>query len=194
MRTVLHKKTIYIPLLTLSLLIISFLVILPSLPILQTSAQKYTKAHTSVAKYVPEALRPPDVSLPKSGNWLVIPNIEIKMSIIEGDTLAVLNKNVGVWHQTGETRNNYVLAGHRLQYFRSVNQSLYHLSDLKLGDSTIYLIKNGVPQKYRVINISVVSPEDIAILKPTSTPLLTIYTCNDFENHSRLVVSAVPVS
>lgn len=189
----LHKKRFAIPLLLLAALSISGLLLLPNLPQVQSTAQSITKNHPMLAKIVPPSFKPPDTNLPTTGNWLVIPAIDIKMAIIEGPNIDVLIKQVGVWHQTGEQTGNYSLAGHRLQYFRSVNQSLYHLDELHASDSGIFIVTNGVARQYKVTNKRVVNPTNIAILDPTPTSQLTIYTCNDFNNNSRLVVTAIPL-
>jgi sortase A len=163
------------------------------LPRIQSTAQTITKKHPAIAKVAPSYFKPPDLGVPDTGNWLVIPAADLKMPINEGDDLSVLNKNVGVWHQTGEIDNNYVLAGHRLQYFRSINQSLYHLDVVKPGDTNIFVVINGKQHQYKAVSSIVVKPTEVSILNPTAEPRLTIYTCNDFENRSRLVLTAVPI-
>ncbi len=193
MQTSLHHKKVAIPLLLLAGLTVIILVLLPTLPQIQSAVQHYTKRHTSIAKIVPTYFKPPDLGVPATGNWLVIPAAELKMPINEGASLDVLNTHLGVWHQTGDSSHNYVLAGHRFHYFRSVNQSLYHLDVLQPGDTGIFVVINGVQQQFRVLTSRIVAPTDVAILNPTPTALLTIYTCNDFNNHSRLVVTAVPI-
>jgi LPXTG-site transpeptidase (sortase) family protein len=193
MKTILHKKSVAIPLLIVAVVAIIVLLLLPSLPQLQSAAQSYTKQHPAVARLVPKSFKPPDLSVPTTGNWLVIPEASLKMPINEGASIAVLDKDIGVWHETGTLQHNYVLAGHRLQYFRSVNQSLYHLNLLQPGNIGIFLVINGVDHQYKVETSMIVAPTDVAILQQTAKPLLTIYTCNDFENHSRLVMTAVPI-
>jgi LPXTG-site transpeptidase (sortase) family protein len=190
----LRKKRVYITLLVIVGVIVLGLIASPFVPQLQSSAQDFTQKHPAIAKLVPTALKPPNLALPNSGNWLVIPSAEIKMPIVEGNSINVLVKYVGVWHETGSISNNYVIAGHKLQYFRSVNQSLYHLNTLKIGDSGVYVVLNGVAHQYSVIQANVVLPTDVAILNPTNSPQLTIYTCNDFFNHARFVIEAKPVS
>jgi LPXTG-site transpeptidase (sortase) family protein len=189
----LRKKIIYIPLLCLIGFVVISLFASPFIPEAQSTAQAITKAHPALANIVPPALRPPNLSYPTSGNWLIIPSAEIKMPIIEGPSITVLVKYVGVWHETGSITNNYVIAGHKLQYFRSVNQSLYHLNTLRAGDKGIVVDLNGVIHNYQVFSTAIVPPTDVAILNPSSLPELTIYTCNDFLNHARFVLVAKPV-
>jgi LPXTG-site transpeptidase (sortase) family protein len=189
----LHTKKVAVPLLVVAILGIIGLVLLPFLPQVQSVAQGYTRQHPLAAKFALPYFKPPDLGVPTTGNWLVIPSANLKMEIIEGPGLEVLNNQIGVWHQTGALADNYVLAGHRLQYFRSVNQSLYHLDILQPGDTNIFVVINGAPHQYRVTTSTIVLPTDVAILDKTTEPRLTIYTCNDFNNHSRLVVTAVPI-
>ncbi len=189
----LHKKRYYIPLLALAITAILFLLALPLLPQAQSAAQNYTTNHPAVAKLVPKSFQPPDLGVPITGNWLVIPKASIKLPIVEGASIDVLIKEVGVWHQTGDIGHNYVIAGHRLQYYRTVNQSLYHLNLLQVSDEGIYVVTNGVQHAYKVTSSQVIDRHDVAILKPSTTPMLTIYTCNDFFNRSRLTVTAMPI-
>jgi LPXTG-site transpeptidase (sortase) family protein len=190
----LHKKRYYLPLLSLSIATIIVLLSLPFLPQAQSAAQNYTKQHPAIAKIAPATFKPPNLAVPTSGNWLVIPAASIKLPINEGSSINILVKDIGVWHETGAITGNYVIAGHKLQYYRTVNQSLYHLNLLKAGDNGIYVVLNGIDHQYQVIATKIVSPTDVAILDTTLSPQLTIYTCNDFFNHSRFVVTAVPVS
>jgi LPXTG-site transpeptidase (sortase) family protein len=188
----LRKKYVYIPLLAVVVVCIILLLLSPFIPQLQSTAQHITKKHTFLAKIVPSALKPPNLSVPASGNWLIIPSVAIKMPIVEGPSIDVLVKYVGVWHETGSLNNNYVIAGHKLQYFRSVNQSLYTLNKLKVGDNDVIVDINGAAHDYKVTQTGIVPPTDTAILNQTSSPQLTIYTCNDFFNHARFVVTAKP--
>jgi LPXTG-site transpeptidase (sortase) family protein len=190
----LRKKKVYIPLLTLVSLIVALLLLSPFIPQAQSTAQQISKKHPAISKLLPSALRYPNLSLPTSGNWLVIPSASIKMPIVEGSSINVLVKYVGVWHESGTIANNYVIAGHKLQYFRSVNQSLYHLNTLKANDTGVYLDFNGNIHEYKVSETEIVPPTDTAILNSTTSPHLTIYTCNDFLNHARFVVIAKPIS
>jgi LPXTG-site transpeptidase (sortase) family protein len=191
---VLRKKKVYIPSLVVVLAVIILLFASPFIPQLQSAAQQFTKEHPAIASLAPSALKDPNLSFPTSGNWLIIPSAEIKMPIVEGPSINVLVKYVGVWHETGTILNNYVIAGHKLQYFRSVNQSLYHLNTLVTGDKGVYLDFSGKVYDYQVTNTQIVNPDDIAILDKSSAPMLTIYTCNDFFNHHRFVVTAKPIS
>jgi LPXTG-site transpeptidase (sortase) family protein len=190
----LRKKRVNIPLLTLIGLIVVLLFASPFIPQVQSTAQTITKEHPDLAKIAPAALRPPNLSIPTSGNWLIIPSASIKLPIVEGSSINVLINNVGVWHETGNINHNYVIAGHKLQYFRSVNQSLYHLNTLQVGDSGVIVDLGGVVHEYTVTTAEVVSPTDTAILDPSTKPELTIYTCNDFLNHARFVIIAQPVN
>jgi LPXTG-site transpeptidase (sortase) family protein len=185
---------VYIPLLSLVTAIVLLLLLSPLIPQFQSTAQQISKKHPAISRILPKPLQYPNLSFPASGNWLIIPSATIKMPVVEGPTINVLVKYVGVWHETGSVANNYVIAGHKLQYFRSVNQSLYHLNTLKANDVGVYLDFNGQLHEYKVTETEIVPPADTAILKPASSPQLTIYTCNDFFNHARFVVIAKPIS
>lgn len=189
----LSKKRVFIPIYTLVGLLIVYLLLLPFFPQVQSKAQKVTARHPALAAIAPPAFKPPDVSLPDTGNWLVIPAVGIKMPINEGADISVLDDTIGVWHQTGETSDNYVIAGHKLQYSRSVNQSLYDMHTLKDGDGGVYVIIDGQATEYKVYRSEIIEPTSVEILKATGRKQLTIYTCNDFFNKKRYVIQALPV-
>jgi LPXTG-site transpeptidase (sortase) family protein len=154
-------------------------------------------------------LDPPNVSLPAvfaapttattpnvqpiTGNQLYIPSIGVDTSIVEGPSLAVLNKVEGIWHQTGGATNNLVLAGHRYKYLPPNTSTLYELNQVKVGDM-IGLDWLGKRTTYKVVKTEVVSADDVGLINPTKTPQLTIYSCNDILMTHRVVVIARPIA
>jgi LPXTG-site transpeptidase (sortase) family protein len=107
--------------------------------------------------------------------------------------LKILNQVEGVWHQTGNlTNGNFVLAGHRFRYLPPNTSTLYNLNKLKAGDliAVDWLGKRTV---YRVTQMEVVPATDVMLLNPTSTPRLTLYSCNDIQQTQRVVALAQPL-
>lgn len=125
-------------------------------------------------------------------NRLYVPSIGVDTPIVEGSSLKVLNSETGVWHQTGSiTNSNLVLAGHRFKYLPPNTSTLYDLDKLKVG-ATIEIDWLHQRHLYTVKQMEVVPATDVALLKPTVTPQLTLYSCNDVRMSHRVVAIAVP--
>lgn len=131
--------------------------------------------------------------IPITDNRVIIPKIGVNTPIIEGSNLKVLDKNEGVWHQTGNlSKGNFVLAGHRFRYLPPNTSTLYSLDKLAPGDA-IAIDWLGKRTVYQVTQMEVVPQNDVAILNPTATPRLTLYSCNDFRQTQRVVAIATPL-
>lgn len=57
----------------------------------------------------------------------------------------------------------------------------------------MYVVTDGEPVEYMVSETKIVPPTEVSILDPVEENILTIYTCNDFNNDHRLVVIAKPI-
>lgn len=124
---------------------------------------------------------------------LVIPAIGVNTKILEGDSLSILDKEEGVWHQTGAFKTgNTVLAGHRFRYMPPNNSTFYNLNKLTEGD-TITIDRDGKRVMYEVKQVRVVLASEVSILQPTERPRLTLYTCDDVHETRRIVVVAEPL-
>ena len=67
---------------------------------------------------------------------------------------------------------NIGIAAHRDGFFRKLKDiAIDDEVDLDVGDRTL---------RYRVVDISIVSPSDVHVLAPTETPSLTLVTCYPF--------------
>lgn len=105
---------------------------------------------------------------------LEIPRLGLTVPVLEGTDELTLNRGVGHVEGTalpGE-RANVGIAGHRDGFFRV-------LKDVTSGD-TIRLVTLGETLGYTVEDIQVVEPEEVQVLAPTSTPVLTLVTCYPF--------------
>jgi sortase A len=105
---------------------------------------------------------------------LEIPRLALTVAVLEGTDELTLNRGVG--HVDGTAlpgeHGNVGIAGHRDGFFRV-------LKDVTSGD-TIKLVTLGETLGYTVEDIRVVEPEEVEVLDPTSTPVLTLVTCYPF--------------
>jgi sortase A len=97
-----------------------------------------------------------------------------RWAVIEGADRVELKKGPGHLINTAlpGSRGNCVIAGHRDTQFRI-------LRNIEIGES-ITIESGGRNYEYRVIDKSVVSPNDTRSLSPTPTPTLTLVTCYPF--------------
>lgn len=130
-----------------------------------------------------------------SGNRLLIPKIGVSTAILEGPSLKILDKEEGVWHQTGTLADgNFVLAGHRWRYLPPNTSTLYNLDKVVAGD-TIVVDWRGKRLIYGVTEIKTVSATQTSILSSDpKKPHITVYTCSDVAQTKRVVVIAEPIA
>jgi sortase A len=120
---------------------------------------------------------------------LSIPAIHLSDAIVEGVGTAQLEQGPGHYPGTplpGQA-GNAAIAGHRTTYAAP----FYDLNDLRLGDPIYVLTAQGL-FRYDVSRTSVVSPTEVSVLNTeSSTPTLTLTTCNPrYSDTQRLVVVA----
>lgn len=119
---------------------------------------------------------------------LDIPKLRLRVPVFDGTDDLTLNRGVGriVGTAKPNQRGNIGIAGHRDGFFRG-------LKDVALGD-TIDLETPYGNRIYLVDQIKVVTPDDVSVLKSTSTPSLTLVTCYPFyfvgDAPMRYIVSA----
>ncbi len=162
----------------------AFLLIYPFYPAAQYQVQKQvaaTVSHTTALAATPVQVSPQ--------NRVIIPKIGVDSAVLEGKTLAILNKEDGIWHETGVETSNIVLAGHRFKYLPPNSTTLYNLDKVTTGD-TIVLDWYHKRYIYVVTGTETVTKTDIAIRNPSPTPTLTIYSCEEKNQAHRIVVHA----
>ena len=105
---------------------------------------------------------------------LRVPKIRLEVAVLPGTDDRTLDRGVGHIEGTARpgTDGNVGLAGHRDGFFRA-------LKDLVTGDLIELHTVQGT-EAYRVERTWVVSPEDVSVLDPTSTRVLTLVTCYPF--------------
>jgi sortase A len=125
---------------------------------------------------------------PRSPTRLVISSIKIDVPVVEGVDWEQLKKGAG--HLIGSAnpgeRGNCFMAGHNDIY----GEIFRELQDLKIGDEII-AYAGQQPYRYIVRATRIVEPDDVSVMYPTSTPVLTLLTCYPYmiDSH-RLVVIA----
>ncbi|HEY3227842.1 MAG TPA: sortase, partial [Roseiflexaceae bacterium] len=87
------------------------------------------------------------------------------------------------------TSGNIVLGGHS-NYADSI---FNHLPDARIGDE-VQVFAGGQIRRYIVQEITIVAPQDIWVMRPTTIETLTLITCYPVGTSSdRLIVRATPV-
>ncbi len=121
-----------------------------------------------------------------------IPKIGLSMVVVEGTGVPQLQAGPGHYPTTplpGEA-GNAAIAGHRTTYLHP----FYNLNELVPGDPIIIDTLQGI-FLYHVTSSMSVLPTDVSVVDATSTPTLTLTTCNPrFSASQRLVVHAALVA
>lgn len=167
----------------------------------EQSANVPVPDHSNYAQIPPESSREPNPSerakspqiaaAPHPGAAIArlsIPRLHAVLYVIEGDDNNDLKRGPG--HLTGSAMpgdpGNCIIAGHRDTHFRV-------LKNIQNGDE-ILLTRNGETWRYRVNELSIVSPDNVSPLQPSHTPVLHLITCYPFyylgSAPKRFIVSA----
>jgi sortase A len=105
---------------------------------------------------------------------LRIPSLPIEVPVY-GDT-SDINLDRGAGHIPGTAGlgqpGNIGIAAHRDGFFRK-------LKDAELGMEML-IEHGGRTQRYRIVEISIVAPDDGSVLAPTRRPSITLVTCYPF--------------
>lgn len=105
---------------------------------------------------------------------LRIPSLALAVPIYEGTGELALNRGAGRIEGTARLSadGNIGLAAHRDGFFRNLkNITLDAEIELDVGNRLL---------RYRVVDISIVAPEDVHVLAPTPIPSITLVTCYPF--------------
>jgi sortase A len=105
---------------------------------------------------------------------LRIPKIALEVPVLEGTEDDILDRAVGHIADTSlpGAPGNCGIAGHRDGYFRG-------LKDVAGGDDIELQMLSGT-ERYRIVEIRIVDPEQTEVLDPTPEPTLTLVTCYPF--------------
>jgi len=116
---------------------------------------------------------------------IYIPKISLSMVVVEGTDEPQLQLGPGHYPSTplpGEA-GNAAIAGHRTTYLAP----FYNLDALVPGDTILVTTVQGT-FLYQMTGNQVVDPSDVAVVAPTSTPQLTLTTCNPTWNSSHRMI------
>jgi sortase A len=105
---------------------------------------------------------------------LRVPGAGIEVPVLPGTDEATLNRAVGWIDGTARPGEpgNVGIAGHRDGFFRG-------LKDLAVGDRiTLETVQRT--EEYVIEDITIVTPDEVAVLEPTRDPTLTLVTCYPF--------------
>jgi len=125
-----------------------------------------------------DPLAAPEAPLAAAADGLIgrieISRLGLSAVVVEGIDKRTLRRAVG--HIPGTAlpgqSGNVGIAGHRDTFFRP-------LQDIQVDD-IITLTTRWGEYRYRVVSSRVVSPDDVAVLHPTSNEVLTLVTCHPF--------------
>jgi sortase A len=105
---------------------------------------------------------------------LRLPTIDLEVPVLAGTDELALNRGVG--HIEGTPRpgqpGNVGIAGHRDGFFRG-------LKDISAGDPIEVESLVGI-DRYTIESITIVAPDRVDVLAPTSVPSVTLVTCFPF--------------
>lgn len=80
--------------------------------------------------------------------------------------------------------------GNSVIYAHNWHSLFGKLGKAKVGETITVFLTDGRQYQYQVTQIHTVSPQTLAILKPTTDSRLTLFTCTGFLDKDRLVVVA----
>lgn len=113
--------------------------------------------------------------------------------VVEGVTAEALRSGPGHYPGTAlpGQPGNFAVAGHRTTY----GAPFFDLDQAGPGDEVHVTDRAGTRWVYEVVEVKIVTPDDISVLGPEplgpGTPALTLTTCNPrFSNRERLIVVA----
>lgn len=141
----------------------------------------------------PQPLNPvPAIAIPTPGpsmpTRLVIPSIDVDVPIVEGVDWEQLKKGAGHLIDSANPgeRGNCFLAGHNDIY----GEIFRYLENVKVGDKVV-VYAGQQPYTYIVRTTRIVDPDDVSIMYPTSSPILTLMTCYPYmiDTHRLAVIA-----
>ncbi|HEY4376311.1 MAG TPA: sortase [Acidimicrobiales bacterium] len=144
----------------------------------------------------PPQVDPIPIAIPTEGQPLaeiIIPKIDVDKTVVQGVTVPQLKRGPGHYPETplpGQA-GNAAIAGHRTTY----GAPFHNVDKLVVGDEivikTLYWPK---PFRYKIDNISIVSPNDTSVLQYKGDNRITLTACHPkYSATKRIVISGVLV-
>jgi sortase A len=125
---------------------------------------------------------------PEQAILIEIPSISVKAPVVEGDDWEALKQGAG--HHIGSAdpgeSDNCVISAHNDIY----GEIFRDLSDVDLGDEVFVYTASQV-YRYVITQKRIIEPEEVSVMYPTSSPVLTLISCYPYgiDTH-RIVVIA----
>ena len=119
---------------------------------------------------------------------LIIPAIDVDVVVVEGVSAGALRAGAGHYPSTPLPcePGNVAIAGHRTTYGRP----FHNLDLLQPGDEIVMQVPIG-ECRYRVTGTTIVRPDNVAVIAPTTDQRLTLTTCHPKGSaRERLIVTA----
>lgn len=109
-----------------------------------------------------------------------------------------LSLDDGNW-QISDNKVTYLLnsarpgeAGNIILYGHNRREILGNIRALKGGEKITLTTSDGVKHEYLVKSVHEVEPDQLELLAPSKTEVLTLYTCSGFWDSLRFIVKALP--
>lgn len=119
---------------------------------------------------------------------LEIPNLNIKVPVMDGTDKETLSVAAGHFEGTGSVgKGNYCIAGHNSTIYAEI---FNELDKIQIGDE-IYLIDNDDNRTkyiYVVSEYNIVNPQSISVLDNFGDDRLTVITCTDDGKNRQVVI------
>lgn len=123
---------------------------------------------------------------------VVIPALSVDLPVVEARVVD------GFWEISETTASHGIGSanpgeiGNTVLFAHARNELFGPLRNLKKG-AVIYVMSKDRWFRYQVTETTLVNPDDIQVIAPTSNETLTLFTCSGFLDSKRLIVTATPL-
>lgn len=127
---------------------------------------------------------------PQHARRIVIPDLGVDAPVVEGDDAESLKK--GAAHHIGSAnpgaRGNCIISAHNDIY----GEIFRDLPDMKVGDE-IFVETETQNHRYVVQQTRIINEDDVSVMLPTSSPVLTLISCYPYriDTHRIVVIAAL---
>jgi sortase A len=126
---------------------------------------------------------------PEQAILVEIPSIKVKAPVVEGDDWESLKQGAG--HHVGSANpgesDNCIISAHNDIY----GEIFRDLPDVSLDDEVFVYTASGQVFRYVVTQKRIIDPEEVSVMYPTSSPILTLISCYPYgiDSHRIVVVA-----
>jgi sortase A len=122
---------------------------------------------------------------PRSPSRIVISAINVDWPIVPGDSWEQLKQGIG--HHVGSAnpgeRGNLVLSGHDDVY----GEPFRDLEKLEIGKEVV-VYAGATQYRYVIKTRRIVAPNDLSVLEPARSPIITLITCTPYRVDSQRLI------